>query len=82
MISTPTLVRNLTFLLFSIAFVFLGFPVSLNAQVNEFDDLTGLYESVFSELDDQYLNTGLLGERAFPMFPLHTCLGELGSEAP
>lgn len=44
---------------------------------NEFDDLPNLYESVFSDLDDQYLATGLLGERAFPLFPIQTRLGEL-----
>lgn len=55
----------------------LGINANLEAQTIEFDNIPALYESVFSDLDDQYLSTGLLGDRAYPIFPLHTRLGNL-----
>ena len=35
-------------------------------QTAEFDDYHAMYEAVFSTLDDGYLATGILGERATP----------------
>ena len=36
-----------------------------------------MFEAVFSELDDSYLSTGILAERAYPVFPFHTRFGDL-----
>ena len=47
------------------------------AQSTFFDDVPAMYESVFSELDDSYLSTGILAERAYPVFPFHTRFGDL-----
>ena len=52
-------------------------PSSPTTPTNVFDDIPAQYETVFSTLNEAYLATGLLGERAYPVFPIHNRLGDL-----
>ena len=52
-------------------------PAALTAPVNSFQNVPALYEQVFDPLDERHLSTGLLVDRAYPIFPMHNRTGQV-----